>query len=308
MVAAGAGALILPLFMRGFTLRFATDLYMYACLACGWNLIGGLCGYGAFGNVAFLGLGAYTTAVLMSRAALPVLLTLPVAGAVAAAFAALFGYPVLRLKGHYFAIATLGLAEVTREVVANLRFLGGGQGISLPLGGEGPAFFYYLMLGLLSVSVALTYGVLRSRVGYAFVAIREDEMAAEAAGVNTAAYKVLAFSLSAFLCGMAGGAYAYWMSYIEPPMVFDVAFSVTMLVMPMIGGAGTLWGPVLGAFILRSLTQVLWGEFLTLHLLLLGLVMIGVVLFLPRGLMQYLTGERRLSWAAVMENISVHRV
>lgn len=310
----GAALLAVPWVATGYLVRFLTTLFMFSVLAKAWNLIGGLAGYPSFGNVAFFGIGAYTTGVLMVRFGLAFLPSLVAGGLAGALFAVGIGLPVLRLRGHYFAVATFATAEAMREIVNNLTDLtGGGKGLSLPLMAGGAraigVYFYYLMLGLLVAAVATNVLVLRSRLGYGLLALREDEEAAMVAGIDTTLYKVVAFGLSAFLTGLAGGIYAYWLTYIDPTNVFDVVISVTMLVMVILGGSGTLWGPVVGAVILMVLTEFLWSRFLELHAAFLGTVIILVVLFIPDGLVEMVRrGRRALAPASLLENLRRYSV
>ena len=161
-------------------------------------------------------------------------------------YGALVGLPVLRLRGHYFAIATLGVAIATREITNNLEIFGASRPLNLPLKND-PNLFYYLALGLLVVAIALTYLIARSKLGYGLVAIRENEDAALVMGINTTIYKVIAFALNAMLCGLAGGVYAYWHSTIDPPTVFDLTNNVRIIIMAVLGGIGTPLGPIIGA-------------------------------------------------------------
>ena len=305
----GVAFLVLPWVGTGYLTRFTTNLLMFMVLAQAWNLIGGLAGYPSFGNVAFFGIGAYTTGIMMAKTGLPFLPSLALAAPAGAVFAVAIGLPVLRLRGHYFAVATFATAEAMREIVNNLTGLtGGGMGLSLPLMSGGARaigfFFYYLMFGLFLAALAVSVLVARSRLGYGLLAIREDEEAAMVAGIDTTRYKVIAFALSAFLTALAGGIYAYWITYIEPANVFDVLIGVTMLVMVLLGGSGTLWGPPVGAIVLIVLTEVVWARFLELHAAILGGVIILVVIFLPDGLMAMVRqGRRGLSPANLLQNI-----
>jgi branched-chain amino acid transport system permease protein len=197
--------------------RTVTTVFMFVALASAWNLIGGYTGYACFGQVGFFGLGGYTTAVLMVHGGLSFWLALPLSAVVAAVFAALIGLPLLRLKGHYFAVATLGVAEGLRELAINVpRWTGGGAGITVPttgakartewLGNDG---FYLLFLALAVLSVVVVALISRGRTGYALRAVNQDEDAAASMGINTTRAKTLALALSAALTGAAGSAYAF---------------------------------------------------------------------------------------------------
>jgi branched-chain amino acid transport system permease protein len=279
---------------------------MFATLAEAWNVMGGYAGYASFGNVVFFGLGAYTVAVLMARAGWAFWPALPVAVAMGAAFAALVGLPVLRLRGHYFAIATLGVAEGTREVVLNLpRLTGGGAGITVPVLGTrattaypGNTAFYYFFLAALAVAVAAVFALTRSRTGYALRAIAEDEQGAAATGINTTRVKVAAFALSGALTALAGALFAFQQVTIYPERLFSVEITVLMVVMTVIGGAGTIAGPLVGAAALELTAEYLRQHYLNLHLVVFGALIVAVVVFAPQGAVSLVRDawrERRLN-------------
>ncbi len=300
-----------PALLSGYWVRTFTDIFMFAVLAASWNLIAGYCGYPAFGNVVFFGLGAYTTGILMTKMQMSFLLAVAAGGILSILLAVLLGLPLLRLKGHYFAIATLGVNEALREVVTNLTDLtGGGYGISLPiLPGKVEvvlAFFYFLMLGLMLALILLTHIISRRRFGFACRAIRADEDAAAVAGIDTRKYKILAWSLSALFTGLAGGVYAVWITYIDPVSVFDMGIAVKFCIMVLLGGAGTVWGPIIGAFILEIVSLVVWTKFLVLHAAILGFIIILVVIFMPRGFMQFIKGK--MTMTAILLNIKENRL
>jgi branched-chain amino acid transport system permease protein len=305
------GILVLtaPLYAAGYTLREATTIALYMALALSWNLIGGLCGYPSFGNVAFFGIGAYLTAGLVVNADWPFFLALLAAAAAAGVFAAVIGPVVLRLQGHYFAIATLGIAEALGQIVILVGWLGGPAGIivRVPFATSAQTV-YYLIVGVLGVAFGVTFLVLRGAWGYACRMIRQDEVAAAACGVNPTYYKTACWTLSALVAALAGGVYAPWITYVNSPSVFDPFISLTMVVLVLVGGTGTLWGPVLGAFLVETIDQYLWGRFLTVHTLFLGVVIIVIVLFLPRGLWPYLTGQQGVSWRSLFEGTRRLRV
>jgi branched-chain amino acid transport system permease protein len=302
---------IAPFFLTGYWVRTFTDIFMFAILASAWNLIAGFCGYPAFGNVVFFGIGAYTTGILMTKLQVPLFPAVITGGILSIVLAILLGFPLLRLRGHYFAIATLGVNEALREVVTNLTDLtGGGYGISVPIiPGKVEAvlaFFYFIMLGLLVVIIIVSQIILRSRFGFACRAIRSDEDAAAVTGINTTMYKISAWSVSAFFTGIVGGVYAAWMSYIDPGSVFDMAIAIKFCIMVLLGGAGTVFGPVFGAIILEAVALVVWTKFLVLHAAVLGFIIMLVVIFMPRGFMQFVKG--RLSMPALLANIRENKV
>ncbi len=263
-----------------------TLIIMFAVLAQSWNFIGGFTGYSAFGNVAFFGIGAYTTG-LMLLSNLPFWAGLIAGALVAGLFAFLLGLPVLRLRGHYFAIATLGIAEALHELVA-VRNVGGDGGLmSLPLPSlSSYVTFFYAFLGLSLLCLLITVFLTRSRFGYALIAIRESEQAAEALGVPTYWYKVGAFVLSAVPAALAGGLYAYWATGFDPDTVFYVGISVEMVLLTFLGGAGTILGPLLGAIAFEYASFQLQTSGFSLHNTLLGLSIVLVAIFLPQGIVR----------------------
>jgi branched-chain amino acid transport system permease protein len=279
----------LPLVGNNYALRLATTVCMYSVMAQSWNFIGGLAGYPSFATAAFFGLGAYASAILQNRG-VPMVPAWAGAGLAALLFAAFLGGAILHLRGHYFAIASLIVAEMLREIVNTLPdFTGGGKGVNLPLlklSVTGQAqFFFYAMLALAVLTVATTIVIHRSKLGFGLRCIQQNESAADIIGINTYAYKTAAFSLSAVFVGVAGAIYASWVNYIDPPDVFDVLISVKPMVMVLLGGLGTIFGPSIGAVILLLLEEAVWRNFLTIHVAALGAIIVVLVLFLPNGLL-----------------------
>lgn len=296
-----------PFFAPPYFLQFATDALMFAILASSWNIIGGYTGYPSFGNVVFFGLGAYTTGVLMTKAGLPFVVGLLGSGALCVGFAVLVGLPVLRLRGHYFAIATLGVAEAMREVVINLDITEGNTGMVLPLT-RNAEMFYYFMLGTVILTLLVTWWFSRRRLGYGLAAIREDEDAAATSGVDTTRYKVIAFALSGLFAGIAGGIHAYKITFIEPGPVFSVGITVEMIVMAVFGGVGTVVGPAIGAILLQIISEGLSNYILLLHATFFGLVIIFAIIFTPRGLIDIVSGRKPFGLAYFLENVREHRI
>jgi len=280
---------VFPLFIQGYWIRVLTSLFMYAGMAEALNLMVGYAGYAAFGNGVFYGIGAYATAVLMTRFGWGFFQSMIVSALFAAFIALVLGLPILRLRGHYFAIATIGVNMAIMELVTYIEITGGGKGISLPIySGDIVAqgrFFYYLMFIVLVASVILTVWIVKSRFGYGLRAIKTEPEAAEVMGVNTTLYKVIAWSISAFIFGLIGSISGYWLTFLEPIYVFDIMISVECFVMVLLGGAGTILGPVIGAFSLETLSELLWSRFTLWHLGILGLIIVLVVMFIPNGIM-----------------------
>ena len=305
-----------PLLADKLWFQIATNIAMFMVMATAWNLIGGITGYAAFGNVAFFGIGAYTTGMLVARAKWPFLVALPLAPIVAAAFATLVGLPLLRLRGHYFAVASLGVGVAVGELVQNIDYagqplFGGASGLFLPILAidNRDLFFFYVMSAAAAIAIAVTWLVLRSRFGYGLIAIRENEEAASVLGVNTTAYKVAAFALAAALTGLAGGIFSQWNVFINQDNVFPIEINVQMILMALIGGTGTVFGPAAGAVLLQLLIQFLDGTlpisfdipFVSSDVrpivaqVILGLLLVAVVIFMPRGVIDFFGGRSRLS-------------
>jgi len=282
-VALAAVAPALTVYFRSFTLF----TMMYVVLALSWNIISGFTGYTSFGHVVFYGLGAYTSAILVADHGWHWIPTLGIGAALALVLAFALGYPVLRLKGPYFAIAMLGAAEGTRVIVTVWDSLThGGVGISFP-SVQNSFETYYAMLILMVVTIAVAYAVGHSRFGVRLNAIREDEGAAEALGIDATRYKLAAFALSAIFPAVAGGIQAYKVLYIDPPSVFLIQITIAMALMSMLGGKGTVIGPIVGAVVLYAVQELTWVNFPTAHLIAYGLFIVGVARFMPRGLMGF---------------------
>jgi branched-chain amino acid transport system permease protein len=280
---------VLPLAGNNYVIRLASIMMLYAVLALSWNFIGGLTGYPSFATAAFFGLGAYAGAVAQSRGLGP-WLAWPLAAVVTAVFAFLLGVIILRLRGHYFAIASLVVGEVLREVANTWTGVtGGGMGLNLPVMRVGVTaqarLFYVVLAGLAALTVIATIVISRGKLGFGLRSIQQNEDAANMVGVNTTLYKTVAFMLSGVFVGAAGAVYAAWVNYIEPTDVFDVLYSVKPIVMVLLGGAGTVLGPVVGAVAFLALEELVWRNFLTIHAGLLGLIIVVLIFFLPRGLL-----------------------
>jgi len=261
-----------------------TQMFMLVALATGWNLTGGIMGYVDFGYAVFFGLGAYGTGVLMHHgwSFAPAMLG---GAVVAAAFALIIGYPLLRLKGQYFSIAMLGLFVAIREVVRVWKPLtGGGVGLTLPPYLNRP-LFYYLTLLVAVLAVLLIWWIRRSEFGSSLVAIRDDEVGAEMRGIHTTQHKIAAYAVAAFIGGVVGGMWAYQNTFIDPDIVFLPARTVELVMMSLLGGLGTVAGPVVGAATIYWMRDVVWSNFLEYHLLAEGLLLIFIVLYVPSGIM-----------------------
>ena len=273
-IAAGANAYVVQLL-------FSTALAV--TLAVGWNLIGGMAGYVSFGQVAFFGLGAYAAALAMLKWALPWPLAIVVAACLAALLAWPLGRIMLRLSGIFFALGMFGLARVAEIIVNALEITGGPMGTSIPTA-EGPAATAMAMVALAAGAVALMMAISRSRFGLRLAALRDDAIAAAAAGVDTGRVKVAAFCLSAGLAAAAGALYARNVGYIDPASGFAGTIELQTVLMVLAGGIGTVWGPVLGAVLISLLSTALWARFPTEQQIILGALTLLLAVAMPGGL------------------------
>jgi branched-chain amino acid transport system permease protein len=283
--------IVLPLFgLEGYRLRLISLIFMWAALSSCWNMTSGYTGYIDFGPVAYFGVGSYCTAILMIKGGLPFILSVFLAGWICAGLSLVIGLPTLRLHGAYFAIATLAAAEGIKQVilewdrVAGVELFGGAHGLTLPLSPP-ETFFYYILLFFMGLTVGLAALLERSKFGYGLRAIREGEGAAEMSGVPTLSIKVRAYVLSSSLIGCIGGVEAYWLTYIIPDDVFNVMRTIQMVIMTLLGGMGTVLGPVIGASFLTLVSEYLGARFVYDYLVFVGLVIIIVILILPQGIM-----------------------
>jgi branched-chain amino acid transport system permease protein len=307
---AGVGIALLatvPWWGSAVLVQFGINALILATLAQSWNIIGGYTGYPSFGNSVFYGLGGYGVAIAMVQYGLPFPAGLAIGISLAVGFAILLGLPVLRLRGHYFAIATLGLAEVMTAIVSNLEIAGRNVGLILPLV-KGDALFFELSLILLVVTTLAVMWISRSRFGFGLIAIRENEQAAAVMGVNTTLYKILAFALCSIFAAVAGGIHAYWITYLDPGSAFDVALNVKMIIMAVFGGPGTIFGPVLGAFVLSAISEILAAKVTSLASIFFGMVIIAAIVFMPRGFADLVRRFRQSGWRYFQENIRTYRV
>ncbi len=287
-------AVMAPLKASGYWLRFLTFIFMWIGLAGSLNLLTGYTGYLDFGHVAFFGIGAYMTGVLMVHLGMPFFPAMFIGAILAAVMAVIVGIPTMRLRGAYFAIAMLAFAEAMKQVVMEFdRFTGGGNGLSLPIY-TNYLFFYYIMFSTVILTIGVTYWFEKSKFGKALMAIREAELAAEVSGVNTFRCKLVAFGISAFIAGIIGGIYAYWMTFLYPGDAFSVLITMRMIIMAFLGGAGTLLGPIIGASFLAAVEEVLWAEFKYSYLIIVGFVVVFVVLVLPRGIVGLVKEKARV--------------
>lgn len=258
--------------------------FLYVAQGVAWNILGGFAGYVSFGYAAFFGLGAYTTALLWLAGWSPVL-TYPVGGLMAAAFSLLVGAPTLRLVGPYFSIATIGVGEAMRILMLNLdKITGGASGLNLPTVVPSKTWFYFVALICAAASYTVAAWIRSSRFGLGLTALRLDLDAAESLGVRTTLFKNLAHIVSAALVGVCGGVYATYLQYVHPDTVFSFTLSISLVLIALIGGLGSVWGPVLGAVVFFVVQDYLQTSYPTFHLLVYGLLLMVIILFEPGGM------------------------
>ncbi len=289
--------LLLPVVLNSYAVTVFIFIFFYAFLGQAWNIVGGYAGQLSAGHAAFVGIGAYASALLSVQAGLTPWLGMLVGGALSAALGTVVGYLGFRfgLRGFYFVLLTVAFAEVCRIVALNTDAVGGALGYYITFTGDPRQFqfqdnraYYYIALGLMVAATGVVRWIERRRFGAYLVAIREDEGACEALGVNTFQYKMLAMVVSSFLTGVGGTFYAFYLFSLQPNAVFGIPLSVEIIIRPIVGGAGTLLGPILGSFILSPLAEISrvyvgHGSWSGAHLIVYGLLLIAVVLFLPQG-------------------------
>ncbi len=315
------------------------DALTAMAIAYGWNVIGGYTGYAAFGNVAYLGLGAFVAAGFMSRQpghpALPWFVGIPLAVVIVSAVGALVGLAVLRLRGHYFSIATLGVAVAMPELIQwDLlfgreglipNFFGGGLPLNFPLASDVTIvgvelsadryLLYYLGLATALIGWGVTFMLGRTKFGYGLIAIRENEEAAEVMGVNTTVAKSVAYALSAGLAALGGAVVGYRLTNMttEAEALFSTANNLQMIIICLIGGIGTLWGPWVGAFVLFALQELIrliasGDAVLRWQATVFSLLIVLVVLFLPEGVLAYVQSRTRAGLRVLSGRPAYHRV
>jgi len=266
--------------------------FIFVTQAVSWNLVGGFAGQVSFGFAAFFGTGAYVTAILWSRYGWDPLVTLPAAGLAAMVVALLVGLPCFRLAGPYFSIATIGIGEAARVIAINLdNITGGASGLVLPFNVPDKAWFYRAGLILATITFLTAAWIRRHRFGLALISLRMDQSAAESLGVPTAFFKNLAHVVAAFFVGVSAGLYVVYLSYAHPDQVFGFDLSIGMVLMNVIGGIGTLWGPVLGALVYFPIRQLVLSDprLVAVNLLVFGALLIVIILFEPGGILGLLS-------------------
>jgi branched-chain amino acid transport system permease protein len=293
-----AVALAYPLVLTTpFQQRLGALVLLYAIGASAWNIAGGYAGQISVGHAVFFGCGAYGALASYQHLGWPPIGGLPIGVAVAVLIAAVIGVPTLRLSGHYFSMATIAVAELVRLVVTNTEWLGGAQGLSGPpvprtlldLSFISSVPYYYLFLAVLVGVLAVTWQMERSRIGYYLRAIRDSERAARALGVAAPRYKLVAFMLSAAFTAIAGALYAVMIGFVDPDSGLGILISVKMLIMAALGGAGLLFGPLVGALILVPLEEIsnnlLGGQGAGITFVVYGAIIVAIARFVPGGIL-----------------------
>ena len=305
-----AALLAFPLY---FTLPFPRHvmimIFLYATLAQAWNILAGYCGQISLGHAIFFGVGAYTSSLLVKHADLSPWLGMAAGALVAVAISQVIGYPVFRLRGHYFAIATIAVGEIVQTVMINWEWAGGARGLFVPIKRpdsfvnfqfhDSKQMYYYIALGLLALSAGLTRLIEGSRAGFYFRAVRDDQEAAASLGVNVTREKLRAMACSAGLTALGGTFYAQYVLFIDPESVFPLSLSILICLVAVLGGVGSLWGPLLGAAVLVPLSEGtrVWfgGRGTALDLLIYGALIVVISVVQPAGLMGLLTRWKRQS-------------
>ena len=286
-------------FTRPFPRHVMIMIFLYGALATAWNILAGYCGQISLGHAVYFGLGAYTSTLLVREAALTPWLGMLAGAALAVGISQAIGYPVFRLRGHYFAIATIGFGEIVQTTVLNWDGIGGARGLFVPIKRpdsllnfqfhESKAVYYYIALGLLALALVVTRWIERSRRGYYFRAIREDQDAAASLGVPVAREKHAAMAVSAALTALGGTFWAQYVLFIDPESVFPLSLSILICLVAVMGGVGSLWGPLLGAAVLVPLSEgtrvLLGGTGKALDLVIYGALIMVIAVFQPAGLM-----------------------
>jgi ABC-type branched-subunit amino acid transport system permease subunit len=283
-------ALILaPLRLNGYAINLLYITVLSIGLAYGWNIISGYAGYFSFGQIAFFGVGAYATGLLVADLHwfwMPAALA---GGVLACGLAIPLGYVMLRLRGPFFAMGMFGMAQMVRVLVTAIPATGSGSGLFLPPG-SGITEVYYWTLAVCLGAIALTIWIDRSAFGLKLQALREDEQVAGTLGVETTRAKITAFGLSALIPGLLGGGYALFLTYIEPDAVFSSRLDLQSIVMAILGGLGTVWGPLVGGLVMTQISEALWARFPQIYLMIFGGLLVVLLIALPRGIVPAIAG------------------
>jgi branched-chain amino acid transport system permease protein len=290
-------------FRKPFPQHVMILVFMFGMMAVAWNIMGGYAGMFSFGQVAFFGIGAYTSSFLLITYQVNPWVGLIIGGLIAAMVGLAIGYPCSNLRGHYFAIASIAFGEIVRTLFSNWKLIGAAEGLTLPMLDESFKNFifhssklpyYYIMLAFLLLSLLVCYFVATSKMGYYFRAIKESHDVAKVLGINVVWYRLIAIMISAFLTAMAGTFYAQYILYLDPDSVLILPISVQIVLISMLGGAGSILGPVIGAVILlpvSEVTRVMLGHKGTgIDMMIYGALITVISVYQPKGVWGLLTG------------------
>lgn len=291
------GCLFLPLFLDGYYLHILIIILFWGYLGSCWNILGGYAGQFSFGHAAFFGVGAYTSSLLFVDFGLSPWLGMLLGGILALLLGLFLGYLCFRygLRGPYFALSMLACAQMLQVIAVNWKMVKGALGVLIPLGDSFLNFtfknrlpYYYIILAMMIGILLLTKWIQEKKLGYYLLAIREDEDAAKALGINIQKYKIIAMALSSFTTALGGTFYAQYYYYIDPSLAFGGSVSIDILLRPIVGGPGTVFGPLVGSLVLSPLSEItrsLFRQYSGLHQMIFGSILIATVIFLPRGVM-----------------------
>jgi branched-chain amino acid transport system permease protein len=297
---------VVPLFLGEHQIHVLIQILLFAYLSSCWNILGGYTGQLSFGHAVFMAVGAYTSTVLLLNAGISPWIGMIVGGIVAAGLGLFIGYLSFRygIKGTYFALVTLAFTEIARILALNTPAIGGALGLYIPIQTNDfwqlkfveKSHYYYVVFGFLLLALAVSVWLERSAIGHRLVAIRENEEAAQALGINLLRYKLFATALSAFLTALGGTLYAHYVTFIDPHTLLNMNMALEITIFSIVGGLGTIWGPLLGAGFLVPVAEIVRASFgqayAGLHLVVYGAILIGVILFAPDGFMGLIRSAR----------------
>lgn len=294
----GVFLVVAPYVSSYYVVSLMCTIFFYIALTQGLNMLSGFTGYVNFGYVGWIGTGSYATMIFLSKFNMHWLPAIVLSGSFTMMMGILIGYPLLKIKGIYFAIAAMAFAEGIRLLVASqllAPLTHGGEGVSvtstLSLKGQ-----YYVALIIALLSILAVYKISTGKFGLRLLAIKEEELTAKSLGINTTINKIVAFALSSFFAGLVGGVMAIHVYFIKPESVFSIGVTLQTLLMLFLGGGGTVFGPVFGAVLFTLISELLWSKFVFLHTGIFGIILVLVILFLPEGIVPWLQDKGLLPY------------